>query len=346
LNVLTSKKGDDRLNVANAIYLFDKYRDYNNSSGGLTLNKIVYLSEHIDPAAVELLKKENYTLVSDFDQIEQIDAIILRNITITREMMQRAAKLKVIGKHGVGCNTIDLAAAKELGKSVFYTPTTNIHSVAEMIVGLILNLYRHINEANAGVRANEYKTIAPKSLIGNEIAGKTVALIGIGNVNKKVAVILKNGFGVKLKGYDPYVPSAVADQLDIQKYTTLEETIADADIISVSVPFVEATKNLISGKLFDCFKPSAILINTARGGIVNEDDLFDALAGKKLKAAACDVFLLEPPTTENKLLTLSNFCATPHIGGSTEEALYRTGMEVVQETISVLKGNVPKHPAV
>ncbi|MHC1760935.1 MAG: NAD(P)-dependent oxidoreductase [Negativicutes bacterium] len=310
------------------------------------MNKIVYLSEQIDPEAVELLKEENYTLVSDFEQIEKIDAIILRNITITREMMQKAINLKMIGKHGVGCNTIDLVAAKELGKMVFYTPTTNIHSVAEMIVGLILNLYRHITEANAGVRANEYKTIAPKNLIGNEIAGKTVALIGIGNVNKKVASILKNGFGVKLKGYDPYVQSELVEQLGILKCTTLEETIADADIITVSVPLVAGTKNLISGKVFDRFKPSAILVNTARGGIVNEDDLFTALVGKKLKAAACDVFNQEPPTTENKLLTLSNFCATPHIGGSTEEALYRTGMEVVQETISVLNGNSPKHPAI
>ena len=309
------------------------------------LRKTVYLSEYIHPEAVDLLK-ENYTLVSDFAQIEKIDAIILRNITVTREMMQRATNLKVISKHGVGCNTIDLAAAKELNKVVLYTPTTNINSVAEMVIGLIFNLYRHIAAANRGVRENEYKTIAPQGLIGNEIAGKTVALIGIGNVNRKVASILKHGFGVNLKGYDPYVPSDLADQLGIRKYNTLEETIRDADIVTVSVPLVDSTKNLISGEIFDCFKSSAILINTARGGIVNEGDLFKALVGKKIKAAASDVFMKEPPTLENNLLTLSDFCATPHIGGSTEEALYRTGMEVVQETINVLNGKAPKHPAI
>ncbi len=315
-------------------------------SGGANLQKTVYLSEYIHPEAVELLINENIALVSDFDQPDKIDAIILRNIKITRELMQQATNLKVIGKHGVGCNTIDLAAAKELGKTVLFTPTTNIDSVAEMVVGLILNLYRHIAEANSGVRKNEYASIAPPSLIGNEIGGKTVALIGIGNVNKKVASILKNGFGAKLNGYDPYVSSEAADELGIKKYVTLEEAIIGADIITVSVPLVEGTKNLISGKIFDSFKPSAILINTARGGIVNEDDLFNALAAKKLKAAASDVFLQEPPTMQNKLLTLSNFCATPHIGGSTEEALYRTGMEVVRETISVLNGSAPKHPAI
>ena len=309
------------------------------------MKRTVFLSEYIHPDAAALLK-ESCMVVTDFDHIEKIDAIILRNITITREIMLRATNLKVIGKHGVGCNTIDLVAAKELGTTVLFTPTTNINSVAEMIVGLIINLYRHISVANQGVRNNEYKTIAPQSLIGNEIAGKNVALVGFGNVNKKVAAILKNGFGVELVAYDPYVTSEVTNQFGIRKGASLEDTIKDADIVTVSVPFVESTKNLIAGNIFDCFKPSAILINTARGGIVNEDDLYAALVAKKLKAAACDVFLDEPPTTENKLLTLRNFCATPHIGGSTEESLYRTGMEVVQETISVLNGNAPRNPAI
>lgn len=309
------------------------------------MKKTVFLSEYIHPDAVALLK-EKCIVVTDFEQIEKIDAIILRNITVTREMMVQAKKLKVIGKHGVGCNTIDLVAAKELGKTVLFTPTTNINSVAEMIVGLIIDLYRHISVANQGVRNNEYKTIAPQVLIGNEIAGKTVALIGLGNVNRKVASILKNGFGVELVAYDPYVTREAADQLGIIKCAFLEETVKNADIVTVSVPYVDSTKNLIAGNVFDCFKPSAILINTARGGIVNEDDLYAALVAKKLKAAACDVFLQEPPTTENKLLALRNFCATPHIGGSTEESLYRTGMEVVQETISVLDGNEPKHSAI
>lgn len=309
------------------------------------MKKIVYLSEYIHPEAVALLK-ENCTVVANFDQIETIDAIILRNITVNREMMQRAKNLRVIGKHGVGCNTIDLVAAKEMGKTVLYTPTTNINSVAEIIVGLILNLYRHITVANAGVRNNEYSTIAPPALIGNEIAGKTVALIGVGNVNKKLASIFQNGFGVKINAFDPYLAGEQAEQLGMKKCATLEAAIGDADIVTVSVPLVEGTKNLISGRIFDSFKPSAILINTSRGGIVNEDDLYDALVNKKIRAAACDVFQNEPPTRENKLLALPGFCATPHIGGSTEEALYRTGMEVVRETISVLKGNAPKHPAI
>jgi len=309
------------------------------------LKHTVFLSEYIHPEAVKLLR-ENCDVVASFNQLEKLDAIILRNISITREMMQKAINLKVIGKHGVGCNTIDLVAAKELGKAVLYTPTTNVHSVAEMALAMILNLYRHIAEANVGIRANEYKTIAPRSLVGNEIAGKSVALIGLGNVHKKLIVILKNGFGVDICGYDPYVSVEIANQLGIKKYNTVEETIRGADIVSVSVPLVDSTINMISGKIFDSFKSSAILINTARGGIINEEDMFNALAAKKLRAAASDVFAQEPPTAETKLLSLPNFFATPHIGGSTEEALYRTGMEVVQETLNVLSGKSPKHSAI
>lgn len=309
------------------------------------MKKIVYLSENIHPQALALLQ-EHCTVVADFSQIESIDAIILRNIPVTRDMMERAKNLKVIGKHGVGCNTIDLAAAKELGKTVLYTPTTNINSVAEIIIGFILNIYRHITVANAGVRNSEYKTIAPPVLVGNEITGKTVALVGVGNVNRRLAQILLNGFGASVQAYDPYLSEEQAGQIGVRKCTTLEEAVRDADIVTVSVPLTESTRNLISGQIFDCFKPSAILVNTSRGGIVNEDDLYDALVNKKLRGAASDVFDVEPPTKETRLLSLPGFCATPHIGGSTEESLYRTGMEVVTETISVLNGHAPRHPAI
>ena len=116
--------------------------------------------------------------------------------------------------------------------------------------------------------------------------------------------------------------------------------------MNVNVPLVNSTRDLISGKMFDHFKPGAVLVNAARGAIVNEDDLYEALVSGKLKAAACDTFVQEPPTGENKLLTLDNFCATPHIGGNTEEALQRTGMEVVTETLKVLAGEEPLHAVV
>lgn len=306
---------------------------------------IVYLNEYIHPEAVANLKK-NVKVVDNFDEIEKIDAIILRGATVTREMMEKATNLKVIAKHGVGTNTIDVQAAKELGIKVIYTPTANINSVAELIVGLILNLNRMICIANNNSRAGIYKRIAPPELTGIEIKGKTLGLVGMGNIACIVAGILKEGFGVEVVGYDPFVTFEKAAEMGYKKYEDLKELIRVSDIINIGVPLTEDTRNLISGDLFEYFKPDAILINAARGGIINEDDLYEALVNKKLKAAACDAFVNEPPTSENsKLLSLENFIATPHIGGNTIEALYRAGKEVVVETLNVLAGKEPIHPA-
>lgn len=305
----------------------------------------VYLSEYIHPEARALLESK-CTVVDTLDHPEALDAIILRNIPVTAELMDRAKNLKVIGKHGIGVNTIDVDAARERGIRVVYTPTTNADSVAEMTVALFLALERKLVEANINCRKGVYKTIAPKPLIGTEIGGKTLGQIGMGNIAMRIARILKLGFGVKALGYDPFLSAEEAEKRGFEKVETLEELLERSDLVNVNVPLVNSTRDLISGKMFDHFKPGAVLVNAARGAIVNEDDLYNALVSGKLKAAACDTFVQEPPTGENKLLTLDNFCATPHIGGNTEEALQRTGMEVVTETLKVLAGEEPLHAVV
>lgn len=305
---------------------------------------VVYLSEYIYPGAVEELKK-HATIVDNFDHIEELDAIILRNITVTAEMMDRAKKLKVIAKHGIGCNTIDVPAARERDIQVIYTPTANADSVAELIVGLLIAMQRKLYEANVNCRKGTYTAIAPNSLIGSELRGKTLGQIGMGNIAQRIAQILKNGFGVHALGYDPFISAEDAAKRGFEKVETLEELVERSDMVNLNVPLVKSTENMISGDLFNHFKPTAILINAARGAIVNEDDLYDALLAGKLKAAACDTFAQEPPTGENKLLSLENFSATPHIGGSTEESLVRAGTEVVEETLNVLAGKKPIHPA-
>ena len=157
----------------------------------------VYLSEYIYPEAVKKLK-EHATVVDNFDHIEEIDAIILRNIPVTAEMMDRAKKLKVIAKHGIGCNTIDVEAAKARGIQVIYTPTANADSVAEMTVGLFLMMERRLYEANVKCRNSEFKTIAPRDFLGTEIRGKTFGQIGMGNIAQRIAHIMSAGFGVKV----------------------------------------------------------------------------------------------------------------------------------------------------
>lgn len=303
----------------------------------------VYLSEYIYPEAVRKLK-EHAKVVDSFDHIEEIDAIILRNIPVTAEMMDRAKKLKVIAKHGIGVNTIDVKAAKERGIQVIYTPTANADSVAEMTVGLFLALERRIYEANVKCRRSEFTTIGPSNFLGTEIMGKTFGQIGMGNIAQRVAHIMSAGFGAKVLGYDPFISAEDATKRGFEKVETLEELLEQSDLVNINVPLVKSTENMISGKLFDHFKPGAVFVNAARGAVINEDDLYNALVSGKLKAAACDTFVNEPPTAENKLLSLPNFSATPHLGGNTEEALRKAGTEVVEETLNVLAGKAPIHP--
>ncbi|WMI80391.1 hydroxyacid dehydrogenase [Anaerotignum sp. MB30-C6] len=297
----------------------------------------VFLNEFIHEEALAKLK--SFAEVTDnLDEIAEVDAIILRAFPVPRELMEKAHNLKVIAKHGVGYNTIDIEAAKELNKRVIYTPTANTNSVAELILALMMDISRNITTADRQVRENQIERIAPIHLTGLEITGKTLGLIGMGNIARRVAEMAKGGFGVNVIGYDPYTSGDEAKSFGITKLDTVAEVLKRSDIVNISVPLTEETKNLIAGDVFNYFKKNAILINAARGGIVNEEDLYNHLVNGTLRAAACDAFEIEPPTTANKLVGLDNFVATPHIGANTEEALYRMGMETVDGIYKELNG--------
>ena len=258
----------------------------------------VYLGEYIYPGAVETLKKYA-NVVDSFDDPEKIEGIILRNVKVDAALMDLCPNLKVIGKHGVGVNTIDLDEAKKRGIAVFNTPLANANSVAE--------------------------------------------LIGTGNIARIVGRICANGFGMKVVGYDPFVSKEQMNEMGYEKYDTVPELIRNADVINVSVPLTAETADLIAGDVFDCFRPGAILINAARGGIVNESDLYTALKERKLRAAACDAFVQEPPSGEKcKLYELDNFIGTPHIGACAEESLVRMGTQVVDGMMEYLVGDPSK----
>ena len=302
----------------------------------------VFLGEYIHPDALETLKKY-VTVVDNLSHPEEIDAIILRTFEADAKVMDMCPNLKVIGKHGVGVNTIDLEAAKKRGIAVFNTPLANANSVAELIVGLMLNISRNILPAHEKSKDGEFKKIAPAEMTGMEISGKTLGLIGTGNIARLVGKICVNGFGMKVIGYDPFVSREDMEKMGYEKFDTVPELIRNADVVNVSVPLTPETTNLISGDIFECFRSGAILINAARGGIVNEDDLYEALKEKKLRAAACDAFVKEPPTGETyKLYELDNFIGTPHIGACAEEALVRMGTQVVEGVIEFLIGDPKK----
>lgn len=306
----------------------------------------IFLDEYIDPQARKHLEKYA-TVVNHFDDPNAIDGIILRVYPVDAELMKKCKNLKVIGKHGVGCNTIDLESARKLGITVVNTPRANTNSVAELIVGEILDIARNITTAHNKSKHGEFTTIAPTEMTGIELTGKTLGLIGTGNIAQRTAEILTGGFGMKVVAYDPYVSAETMEKLGYQKYEDIGDMIAQADVVNISVPLTPSTKDLVSGEIFDRFKPGAILVNAARGGIVNEKDLYEALSTGKLRAAACDAFVTEPPSAENTALyNLPNFVGTPHIGATTHEALERMGMEIVDEVLQVLNGGEARNRVV
>lgn len=300
----------------------------------------VYLREYIDPDARAKLA-EKVEIVDSWDDVETIDAAIIRTDAVPRDIIERATNLKVIGKHGVGCNTIDLEAAKERGIPVVNTPTANMNAVAELIVGLMLDVARNVSYCDRVTRGEGFSRIAPPEVEGLELTGKTIGLVGMGNIARRVGEIVKGGFGAKLVGYDSYISREQAQAWGIEQYDELEDMLAVADIVNISVPLTPETKDMISAPQIKAMKETAILINAARGGIVNEDALYEALKEKTIRAAACDAFVEEPPNGQNKLMGLDNFVATPHIGADTTESLERMGEQVVELVLDVLAGKKP-----
>ena len=301
----------------------------------------VYLSEYIDPTCRARLE-ERFEVVDTFEAPDQIEALLVHFAKVDADLMDRLPNLKIISVHGVGTDNIDLDAAKERGIIVTNTPGANANAVAELIAGVVLDACRNITSAAIKSKEGAVTSTAPEELCGIEVAGKTLGLIGAGNISRILAKILVGGFGCSVVAYDPYMSKEAMDAAGYVKVETVEEVIERADIVNVAVPLTPETENLISGATFDRFRPHAILVNAARGGIVNEDDLADALVAGKLRAAACDAFVTEPPSpTTTRLLALDNFVGTPHIGASTEEALARMGDMSVSNVICVLEGGQP-----
>ena len=261
--------------------------------------------------------------------IKDYEGIIVRSRTkVKKEIIEAATKLKVIGRAGVGLDNIDLVAAEEKGITVMNTPGATSISVAELTIGLMLSLLRFIPQAHASTSAGKWEK---KQFKGKELYGKTLGLIGIGRIGREVAKRCRS-FGMKIIAYDPYI-----DKSDIALLVSLDELLSKSDIISIHTPLTPETKHMINKEIFDKVKDGAILVNCARGGIVDEDALYEALKSGKLSGAAMDVYEKEPPG-EHKLFTLNNFIATPHIGAQTKEGQIRTGQEIVTKVIEFLRG--------
>ena len=302
----------------------------------------VFVPNPIHAAAVAKLKEKVKVVLWDDPAIanwhEEADAIILRVNQARKADFPLCKKLKVICKHGIGVDTIDVADAKAAGIKVVYTPYENVESVAELAVSLMMTLSRSLYPGNIALRAGT--KMAQKDLVGVELLGKTLGIIGLGRIGRRVGSILNTAFGMNVLGFDPFLPDAAWSTIpfNTKKCDAIEDLIAGSDYITIHVPLTDQTRNLIDAPQFGHFRPGAILVNTARGGIINEDALYNALKAGKLRGAGSDVFTAEPPPKEHPLLGLDNFIGMPHVGASTEDSLYRMGMTSAEEVLAALEG--------
>ena len=301
----------------------------------------VFLCESIHPKALALLESRA-EIVSDWEQLAEVDAIINRNLQLPREVLEKAPKLRVIAVHGIGSDGIDLEYCDEHDITILYVPSQNADSVAELNVTLMLSLLRKIHMADRLMTGGKITQAGPPELMGHELRGKTVGLIGVGDIARRTGRILRYGFGCELIGYDPYWPTEKAAELGVKKCEGLEELLAQADIISMGVHLTASTANLINAETLRLCKPSAILINCSRGGVVDELALSEALKAGTIAGAACDVWVQEPPPMDHPLIGLPNMLAIPHLGANTDEALERVGMRMVQDIFLTLDGGKPE----
>lgn len=295
----------------------------------------VYLSEHIAPSAYKRLAA-HFTIVDNFDHPEDLDAIIVRRIHVTRDVISRAKKLKIISMHGVGLDTIDVEAAKSNGIPVMNVPGGSAESVAELAVTYLMALSRKLLPIDRGLREGRYNHFGETSLIGTELYGKKLGLVGAGHIAGRVAEIMRSAFSCDIWCWNPHKSTGQLAAMGYKKVESLEQLFHDMDMVSIHVPLTDSTWNLISYTVFENANPALLLANTSRGGVVDEGALYNALATGKIRAAASDVFVSEPPAKDSSLLKLDNFIGTLHIGGSTDEALDRVSNAAVDHVMEAL----------
>ena len=258
------------------------------------------------------------------------DGMVVRSRTKVRAPLIDAAKnLKVIMRGGVGLDNIDADYARSKGITVLNTPAASSASVAELTIGYMFALARHIVQATVSMRAGQWEK---KKFEGREISGKTLGIVGYGRIGKEVAYRAQ-ALGMKTLVYDPYISN-----LDEGQEATLDELLAVADYITFHLPHTDETHNMIGAAQFARMKEGVFIINCARGGIVDEQALYEAIVAGKVAGAALDVFAQEPPV-DSKLFSLEQVIGSPHIGASTEEALSRVGAEVADKLIEFYKKN-------
>ncbi|GGJ03292.1 D-3-phosphoglycerate dehydrogenase [Alicyclobacillus cellulosilyticus] len=268
------------------------------------------------------------------EEIRDADALLVRSQTqVTERVIEAAQRLRVIGRAGVGVDNIDLAAATRKGVVVVNAPDGNTIAAAEHTFAMLIASARYIPQADASIRRGKWDR---KSFVGVELRGKTIAVLGMGRIGTEVAKRAM-AFGMRVLGYDPFLTEERARELGVIR-KSLEEAIAEADFITVHTPLTKETRHMLNRDAFARMKEGVRIVNCARGGIIDEEALCEALASGKVAAAALDVFEQEPIPADHPLLSFPNVVVTPHLGASTHEAQVNVAIDVAAEVVRVLRG--------
>jgi len=306
----------------------------------------VYISEDITDPGKDFLREKGYGIAVGEDgrretilkNLPDADAVIVRTAVFDADMLKAAEKLKVIAKYGVGYDNIDVKAAEALGIWVVNAPLSNIVSVSEFVIGALLYCVKHYSTVDRFIREGNYSLRT--TVEGVELDGKTLGIVGVGRIGRLVARKAHFGLDMKIVGYDPYIdPEGLPDYIEL--LPSLEALFDRADYVTVHTPSTPETIGMIDKRLMSRLKRSAVVLNCARGGIVKERDLYEALSEGIIARAVVDVFRPEPPGMDNPLLTLGNILLTPHYAAITGEAGARSGLHAAAGVDEVLNGKVP-----
>ncbi len=307
---------------------------------------IVLLSEPIHEAGLARLRAEtDVQLLAEgstdalAQAVARADAIIVRLVPVTADVIAAGQRLRVIARHGVGLDNVDLGAATRRRIPVVYVPQANSASVAEHAIGMMVALSKQLLELDRAVRSGQF--YLRQTIVGAELDGKTVGVIGLGAIGRLVAAKCHAAFHMRVLGYDPYATATLPPGVD--RVETLEALLQDADIITLHVPMTAETRGMIGRRELVVCKPTAFLINTSRGGVVDELALADALQAGRLGGAGIDVFSSEPPPPDHPLFRAPHTVFSPHAASHTAEALQRMAVSIAEDVLLVLRGERPRH---
>jgi len=307
----------------------------------------VLVTETIHQAGWDLLAAETEAIAWPGEQVrplhkalEGVQAAIVRVAKFSGDVIRGAKGLKVIAKHGVGYDNIDVKAATECGVVVTFTPAANSQSVAEHALALMLAVARRIGDFSRDMALRKLQS--QKLYQGVELSGKVMGVIGVGGAGGRLAKMTGAGLQMRVIGFDPYKDPWPEG---IERMRSLDDLLAQADFVSIHVPLTPETRNLIGAAAFAKMKPTAILVNTARGGIVEEAALGKAVQDGLIAGAGLDVVVDEPLKVDHPLAGLQSVLLTPHVAGVTEEGMMGMATAAAEDVLRVLRGERPKYPA-